>query len=1407
MISTPSAYEEFVMFHFRRWACALMILVLASCGKKEIVPVVVPNPQEDELRELAEELKKLDKAINEGDQEDLTQLPTPRGVARPVGVPIIAAEVLPTPGTGQKLHLVERTEISEIGLSFGAVAMSPDGSTIACTRDKFIYLIDLPTGNVRMVVTETVPSQFNLSRTIPGLVYSADGKSIFTSGDRSVKIWDAESGKVIRAIPYQYGKNVAVSLDGTLIAGCAGSSVRIWNAKTGSIRGDSDELTKRIVLEPKLAWSPDGSVIALGFTEGQVVFIDAKTGKKKSVGSQHSNQKNIASLSFSPDGKLLATTAEEKKILIWDVATGEVSKTIETDTDIRSATFSPGGKVLVGCADQQVKFWDVATNQSLGESRTTCKLESSVFTPDGNALLLNSSDHGIVVADIVAGRERAVFPIKGTVIASAPGVIVVNEDRRSPPTFYHSATGEKKPPIPDWPERWSHPTISADGKTLAVLVNHQQVSLRELPSGKETGKFDIQVPVSLTAFAPDRPWLILGGFGVLEIWDVVEKKKIASLAHDGPIQSVRFVPGGKQLITGTQLGHLQWWDIAEQKLVREALAQQGAITHIALSPDSKTLATIGADDPLMRMWDNATGRELGVVTIPDSARGRFISFTPDGNYFLLLDSVGKFRYWDAKTGDPMFVQPADVKFAIASVDGKQLIGYGADSVHVWNLDELQKVPLNARKDLPPRTPPLPLITGVVTQDSMENYAINGYIPRVLISRDGLFAIAEADKQFFAIDLKAKSIIATGEMDGHFQKSSALSADGSTFVAVAKDEQIHIWDAKSGKLRHRVPVKGLISTTNLSTSADGKWIAIYHSSDTESVVVIDAVSGKRVKGIAWPKEDSRITIDGVYFTADGSLIVQRDESIEWREPIAFVRRFDVKLPERVYAMTVSDDGTLFAASGMDTQGHGRHTPIYVWNSKGELIQTLFGHIYATEAMAFAPDGKSLATNLGNELKVWALTTGKERRTVENFADEKVKRLAFRGEQLIVASGSTFGLWNYNELFDETLQNALEPISHVAKLTRDGDGYHVQMVYSGRSSHDALAKLRGFDKPFALEINYGPTLSDEALSPLREVPKLRRLIVRNAPHVGNPTLLNLVNASELQELVFNVGGNVERSGIEALSKLSKLRKLDILGTSILPDAFPKLKDVTGLESLRLSDDSEGGKWIDIIAELPKLRELELVGPVSDIALKSIPKLKQVRILKCPGTFDDKSLPAIRELIDITELSLIESAITDDGLKQLVALKNLTRLDLSGTMIKGPGLVHLKSLTKLVELSLENMPDEFDDAAIERIAELTQLQKLVLSRTTTDVGVKHLTKLSGLTELKLSNAKKVTNLSIDSLREMKKLEVLDLSGTKITDAGLLKLGEMKSLKRIDITNTDASREAIETLKRSLPTTNIVN
>ena len=199
-----------------------------------------------------------------------------------------------------------------------------------------------------------------IAGTTAALKFSPDSKILASRGLKDIQAWDIETGIELFQINTgnSFPRQLMFSPDGALLAAYGIHGIpRIWDADA---RSEFPTFTTERA--KGLAFSPDGTILALGHRNSTTLWNVTKTGmrERKMI---HSNIRPFNHvLLFSPDGKILldANWSGRSSLQLWDVDTGRSLGVLSGHTEpIETLVFSHDGKTLAsGSKDGTVLLWN-----------------------------------------------------------------------------------------------------------------------------------------------------------------------------------------------------------------------------------------------------------------------------------------------------------------------------------------------------------------------------------------------------------------------------------------------------------------------------------------------------------------------------------------------------------------------------------------------------------------------------------------------------------------------------------------------------------------------------------------------------------------------------------------------------------------------------------------------------------------------------------------------------------------------------------------------------------------------------------------------------------------------------------------------------------------------------------------
>jgi WD40 repeat protein len=573
------------------------------------------------------------------------------------------------------------------------------------------------------------------------------------------------------------------------------------------------------------------------------------------------------------------------------------------------------------------------------------------FTPDSKTLVTGDADGAVKLWDASRGLMTQNWPGHNGQIndlaVSAEGVIItVGSDKGA---FLWNEKGEHGLIVASDKSDFRCAAFAPDGRL--ALARMEDISFWDLKGKpRPVGRLPVSsVYFESLFFSSDSKWMAAMGSNKLSLLGSAGPLPPVDPAQDGA-RGAAFSPDGALLALAPSSGKLRLYDFA-LKTSRELNTPQG-VGALAFSPDGKTLALGWSDD--LQLYDVDSGERWSTV---DTHFIRWMKFSPDGKHLATAGNDGQVNLWRIERERILAPPPEQADLAGSTDEGAQwllrgkltfsdavqALAYSGDSTRLA-VTEGQ----NARVFDAAHGGPVGTLAGHA-----------GRIQSLAFSSDGkLLASGGDDRSVRIWDLASRS--ETGRLDrGQTIKGLGFSADGR-LLTICSDNGLCTADVPSAALRSTFDLGPGSSVMGAAISGDGGTI----------VASVRSLTGAPKLNVYTGASDTPVRT----FPDRAVLALSHDGSRALTQPPGTINVVDVATGKPVSTLRVSGgvrSGALHPSGKLIAVGHFNSTVELYSAETGKSIATLSGHTGIIHALAFSPDGKSLATSASdNTVCIWS-----------------------------------------------------------------------------------------------------------------------------------------------------------------------------------------------------------------------------------------------------------------------------------------------------------------------------------------------------------------------------------------------------------------------------------------------------
>jgi WD40 repeat protein len=550
----------------------------------------------------------------------------------------------------------------------------------------------------------------------------------------------------------------------------------------------------------------------------------------------------------------------------------------------RPARFSRDGRYMASRRDNVLTVWDMDTKKRVANLEHTERLELVKFSKDGKYLAANDHKKSVVVWEIPEGKQIAhlthptiagafEFSLDGRLLATVTGMILKGS-RQYEVSIFEIPSGRKICQI-------IHRNFVRDiafspkGSYLATFGNHKNVSIWRTDNGTLVSYLSQDDHVTSVAFSPNGRYLAIGcQDGTARLWDYYKVREIGRMTHSSPVEQVLFSPDGCHLATVTKNRTMRIWKVEKDPIFTDI--QHINLFDVILSPDGQYLvAEVGfgsatnlivtdlksglrkttkvfgqygldglainsevnylaaANSRMLEVWDiNSEGKSIYRLRIPE--RIKFMKFSPNGKFLGVSCKDNTLRILNTGNGEEIvrLAHNAEERFKF-SPDHNHVCTLTADNrIQIWSIlkgELIAELPHNSPCTYYTFSPNGSLLATAHKDSTIRTWQTHNGQMSITLKRPSLPVILAFNRDSsHLLSVEKDGSINEWEISGgnlfiytKFEGKPAAFSPDANFFASTTDNDIRVWEVKTGREVVRITDKGKIDI--IAFNKDGKYL--------------------------------------------------------------------------------------------------------------------------------------------------------------------------------------------------------------------------------------------------------------------------------------------------------------------------------------------------------------------------------------------------------------------------------------------------------------------------------------------------------------------------------------------------------------------------------------------------------
>jgi WD40 repeat protein len=719
----------------------------------------------------------------------------------------------------------------------------------------------------KAIASESMPKRLmEHGDAVIGVLLMSEGRILSWSKDKSLRLWDTETGQQIGP-PMLHDAEVVGALvmrNGRILSWSYDETLRMWDPETGDQIGPAMQhesfVTGALVM-------PNGRILSWSY-DFTLRLWDPNTGIQFGQTMRHADA--VIGALVVPDGRILSWS-HDYTLRLWDPNSGaQVGLAMEHERSVNGARVMPDGRILSWSDDSTLRIWNLDSGEQVGPAIQHDKSVSQALVMT-NGRILSWSSSGVQLSDgpprpFSPGDELRLWdpdtreqigpsmrhdgPVSGALVVanrhilswSADGAMLLwDPDTGAPigPAMRHEDAVNGAVEMTDGRIlSWSHDKTLRQwdpdtGAQIGPAMRHNNgvIGALKMPDGR------------ILSWAKDH---------TIRLWDPSVGAHVGStMRHKNAVRGALLMPSAR-ILSWSSDATLRMWDPTTGAQIGPEMRHDSYVLGAYLMPDGRVLSW--SHDDSLRLWDPGSGAQIGPAMSHETTMSDSISsmisggvkganLMPDGHVLSWAGDM-TLRLWDPNTGAQIgrAMRHGDgVVGALVMPDGRILSWSDDETLRLWDPKSGTQI-----------GPPMRHDDDVVG---------------ALVLRNGRILSWSYDKTLRFWDSKTNTQVGPAMLHENRVVGASLMAS-ARILTWSDDNSLRIWDPATGEqigpaMHHDGPVVGAFVMTNgriLSWSVDN------------TVRVWDADSGVQV-GPAMRHDN---TVLGVRILRNGRIVSWSDD---------------------------------------------------------------------------------------------------------------------------------------------------------------------------------------------------------------------------------------------------------------------------------------------------------------------------------------------------------------------------------------------------------------------------------------------------------------------------------------------------------------------------------------------------